>query len=502
MCGINIKCHFDNAVTSIMDDIKKEFEKAVGDVVKTMLTFWIESPTRELSSGDASAAGGITSPGGTTAQVSELLGYVTWIGLGVAVLSLMILGATLALARSRGEGGQYLNKMTLVIGSVALIGGASSLISMLIGAMGGTSAGGAAGFLQSRLMFYVGVAAIISVIVGGVKMAWEQRAQPGKELLKSLLTLVVVSATCVTFVNILIGLGDEFSVWILAEGYGESDLGGLATKFLALMGLHTYFGGGGLIMVLVLGLVIIIIGLIQMVLMMIRDGMLILLTGVLPLTAAFTNTEMGRSWFQKAISWLVAFLLYKPVAAIIYALAFVLLQEPEGDAGLQDVMLGITMLALALFALPALMKFVTPMVGATAGSGGGASDAVTSALPSGSAGGGGGGGGGGSSGGGASGGASGGGATGASNTSGAKPGAAAGGGAAGGGAGGGAAVGGGGGGAMAGAGSSAGSAAMKSNPKTAAIYAAAKAVKAVGDASKRAVDETASGGDGPSGSRK
>ncbi|MFY7065501.1 hypothetical protein ACOQFV_06540 [Nocardiopsis changdeensis] len=476
-------------MTSIMDEIKQQFADEVGSVVETMLTFWIDSPTRELDAGDGSAAGGITSPSGTPGQVSDILGYVTWIGLGVAVLSLIILGATLALARSRGEGGQYLNKMTLVIGAVALIGGASSAVSALIGAMGGTSAGGAAGFLQSRLMFYVGVAAILSVIVGGVKMAWEQRAQPGKELLRSLLTLVVVSATCVTFVNILIGLGDEFSTWILKEGYGQSDLGGLATEFLVIMGVNSYFGGGGLIMVLVLGLVIIVIGLIQMVLMMIRDGMLILLTGVLPLTAAFTNTEMGRSWFQKAISWLVAFLLYKPVAAIIYALAFVLLQEPEGEAGLEDLMLGVTMLALALFALPALMKFVTPMVGATAGSGGGAADAATSALPTGSASGGGGGGGsGGGGGGGPSGGRSGGGATGASNTSGAKPGGITGGG------GGGPTTGGGGGGA--------GAAAMKSNPKTAAIYAAAKAVKAVGEASKKAVDETASGGDGPSGSRK
>ncbi|MFD6095137.1 hypothetical protein ACFVWN_25235 [Nocardiopsis flavescens] len=483
-------------MTSIMDEIKQQFADEVEDVVSTMLTFWIESPTRELESGEASAANGITSPSGTAGEVSELLGYVTWIGLGVAVLSLIVLGAMLALARSRGEGGQYLGKMTLVIGSVALIGGAASVVSTLIGAMGGSSAGGAAGFLQSRLMFYVGVAAIISVIVGAVKMAWEQRAQPGKELLKSLLTLVVVSATCVTFVNILIGLGDEFSTWILAEGLGQSDLGELATEFLLLMGVSSYFGGGGLLMVIVLGLVIIIIGLIQMVLMMIRDGMLILLTGVLPLTAAFTNTEMGRSWFQKAVSWLVAFLLYKPVAAIIYALAFVLLQRPEGEAGLQDVMLGVTMLALALFALPALMKFVTPMVGATAGSGGGAADAATSALPTGSASGGGGGGGGGASGGGGGGG-SGGGATGSSNTSGARTG-----GAAGGGAGGGAVTGGGGGGAMAGAGSGAGSAAMKSNPKTAAVYAAAKAVKAVGEASKKAVDETASGGDGPSGSRK
>ncbi|MFI6575236.1 hypothetical protein ACIBFB_05500 [Nocardiopsis sp. NPDC050513] len=470
-----------------------KFVDAVESVVTNMLTFWIDVPSMGIEDGEVAAAA--SDP--PSAGLATLLGYFTWIGLGVAVLSLIILGAMLAIARSRGEGGQHLGRIVIVLGAVALISGAASLISGLLNTMDSTSAGGAAGFLQSRLFFYVGIAATASAIFGGVKMAWEQRAEPGKDLLKSLLTLVVVSGVSVTAISTAIGVGDEFSEWIIDEAAAQSDIGEITTGFVAVMGFGSLATGpGALVLVLVLGLIIVIAGLVQIVLMMIRDGMLVLLAGVLPLTAAFTNTQMGKSWFQKAVSWVVAFLLYKPVAAIIYALVFVLLQVPDGDQSfgeaLRSVLLAVTMLFLAIFALPALMKFVTPMVGATAGGALAAGAAsMASQMPTGA----GSGGGGGSSG---SGGSStgGGGPTGGKNAPGGPSGGKA------------PSTRGstGGTGAQTGtqaatqAGSSgAGSAAMKSNPKTAAIYAAAKAVQKGAEKAQQSVDDTA-GGDGPSGS--
>ena len=59
--------------------------------------------------------------------------------------------------------------------------------------------------------------------------------------------------------------------------------------------------------------------------MVVRSGMLVILAGILPTTAAFTNTEMGRQWFQKAVGWTIAFILYKPAAAIVYSVAFLLM---------------------------------------------------------------------------------------------------------------------------------------------------------------------------------
>lgn len=93
-------------------------------------------------------------------------------------------------------------------------------------------------------------------------------------------------------------------------------------------------------------------------------------------TAAFTNTELGRQWFQKAMGWTIAFILYKPAAAIVYAVAFQLMGSFSGTGALIGSITGFALMIVALLALPALMRFVTPMVGAVAsGSGGGAAAA-------------------------------------------------------------------------------------------------------------------------------
>ena len=57
--------------------------------------------------------------------------------------------------------------------------------------------------------------AVLSVIIAGVKMAWQQRAQPAKELLQSLFTLVVVSGAGLTVIALAVSAADAFSAWVL-----------------------------------------------------------------------------------------------------------------------------------------------------------------------------------------------------------------------------------------------------------------------------------------------
>ncbi|WP_254517711.1 hypothetical protein, partial [Salmonella enterica] len=73
-------------------------------------------------------------------------------------------------------------------------------------------------------------------------------------------------------------------------------------------------------------------------------------------------------------AWLAAFILYKPAAAIIYATAFYLTGTDvlkDDGTGLLSILTGMILMVLALFAMPALMRFVTPMVGAMAAGGAG-----------------------------------------------------------------------------------------------------------------------------------
>jgi hypothetical protein len=103
----------------------------------------------------------------------------------------------------------------------------------------------------------------------------------------------------------------------------------------------------------------VIAGIIQLALMIVRYGMLVLLVGMLPLTAAATNTEMGMAWFKRALAWLASFIIYKPIAAIIYATALKLMGA-EGDGHILSILMGVTLMVLAVVALPAILRFTSP----------------------------------------------------------------------------------------------------------------------------------------------
>src|SRR5690606_8379565 len=274
------------------------------------------------------------------------------------------------------------------------IAGAGAIVAGLMPS-GPRNAGGAVLFLQSGLWWYMGAAAVVSVIIGGARMAWEQRAEPGRETVKSLLTLVVVAGAGVTIVGLLVAAADSFSVWLINGSLScdvTTDSACFGENMLTLLALTTNPADGGLgaLLIIILGLIAILAAAFQIVLSIACGGVLVLLAGILPRSASFTNTEMGKGWFKKCVGWLVAFILYKPAAAIVYAAAFQLVGTDvfsDDGTGLLAVLTGLMLMIIALFAMPALMRFVTPMVGALAGGSAGGAMAVgaLAALPSGAA---------------------------------------------------------------------------------------------------------------------
>jgi hypothetical protein len=198
------------------------------------------------------------------------------------------------------------------------------------------------GFVSGHTKYILVFAASIAVIFGAIKMAISQRGEPVRDILKSLITMAMVSAS------------DSFSGWIISQALdGKTFQQSLTDKLT-----DPLKGRIGLALVVLVGILMVISGLIQLVLMIIRYGMLILLVGVVPLTASATNTEMGMMWFKRSISWLVAFVLYKPVAALIYATAIKLMEAPADDS--LKVITGVTMMMMGIVALPALLRFVSP----------------------------------------------------------------------------------------------------------------------------------------------
>lgn len=254
------------------------------------------------------------------------------------------------------------------------------------------SAGGGSSvveFLQGSLGFYVAVAAFLSLVFVAIKIMLTQRGEGFKDALRGLVILVLATGIGVPVLSLLIIAGDEFSVWIVERATGTSDFGAnllAATQLAALLPFGSFI-------VIILGVIAFLLSIAQVVLILLRSVMLVLLAGMLPVAASFAATETGMSWLKKYAAWLIAFLLYKPVASIIYATAFALIADGpfsfetgmDADAGsFLNVAAGILLMVLSVAALFALMKLVTPAIGAIgSGSSGQAGMAATGALASG-----------------------------------------------------------------------------------------------------------------------
>ena len=179
-------------------------------------------------------------------------------------------------------------------------------------------------------------AVAFSVLVGLGKMAWEQRfGGSGAELLKGMLTFIAVSGAGLTVISLLVSVSDSFSTWIVADSLNITAAPRLGTAFAAKMAWCSRrrarrCGAAPVMLIIVLIVFGLLASIIQVFLMIVRGGMLVILTGVLPLCFAFWTTDAGRQWSRKATAWLIAFTLYKPAAAIVYATAFRLMSSAPG----------------------------------------------------------------------------------------------------------------------------------------------------------------------------
>ncbi|MDU0328480.1 hypothetical protein RWH43_17105 [Microbacterium sp. KSW2-21] len=391
------QCNAGNWVESVLGDAIENLARAVieafGKAVASVGTLWVNVGTPNLTGTGGGSAITVGQAAPNSDGIVQVLGWVTWIAIVLAAISIILLGALVATRMRAGEGFRAVGPLGFVLSGIFLMSGATALVSGLL-PRGPQGAGGAVLFLQSSLWWYMGAAAVVSVIIGGIRMGWEQRAEPGKETIESLLTLIVVAGSGVTLVGLLVSAFDSFSVWIL-NGSLSCDVGADSACFgenivnLLALTSNPNAGGLGSLLIIILGIIAILATAAQIVLMIARGGMLVILTGILPLSASATNTEMGKNWFKKNVGWLVAFILYKPAAAIVYAAAFQLVGTnifQDDGTGFIAVLTGLILMVLALFAMPALMRFVTPLVSSlSAGAGGALGAAAIMALPSGAA---------------------------------------------------------------------------------------------------------------------
>ncbi|HUD18503.1 MAG TPA: hypothetical protein VMQ59_14650, partial [Acidimicrobiales bacterium] len=207
-------------------------------------------------------------------------------------------------------------------------------------------------FLQQATQYLVAVVGVFALMMAAARMIWTQRADPMKDALAGIGRLVVVSGCGVAGITLLSQAGDAFSTWILGQaGTGTiMTMGTLSTQVIASSSL-----------VIILSSFAILGFIVQLALLIVRSALLVVLAGLWPLSAAASMTPTGHQWFKKNVAWILAFLLFKPVAAIVYAAAIEAYVTSDSVMG---VIIGLVLLMLATLTLPALMRFVVPMVSA------------------------------------------------------------------------------------------------------------------------------------------
>ena len=228
---------------------------------------------------------------------------------------------------------------------------------------------GVAQSLQNNLGYFTLLAAVVGLVLCGARVGLTASSDAAAEGVKMLTRLIGVTAAGGAVVALLISAGDAFAPWVIDQSTGatfDQTAPSLVTN-AAMVQLTPLLS--------IVSAIFAVLGAAAMVIyMIIRGGLLVVLMAIWPLAASMTATEQGLQWYKKVNAWMVAFVLLKPVAAIIYSAGFLLLKgagtftsnDPDTTA-LMSTLTGTAVLALAGLSLPALLRFVTPM--AAAGSG-------------------------------------------------------------------------------------------------------------------------------------
>lgn len=224
----------------------------------------------------------------------------------------------------------------------------------------------------SNIFWVVILAAfVLNVTIIGARVAWTRRQGMGDGLEEAgqfLWTVAIYAVVVPAGIFGIVMASDLLSVAIL-QNFGPGD----TTQFLDGTALDESMAGP--VVMLALAGLSLLGSLTQLLALAARTLVLPLLVGLLPLMAGLTATEWGKSALSSARNWLIALVLFKPVAAVVYSAAWWI--HNSGGQGLVWTIMRALIVALAGFSIIGVVKILVPALSAM---GGGNSGAVGSAA--------------------------------------------------------------------------------------------------------------------------
>lgn len=206
---------------------------------------------------------------------------------------------------------------------------------------------------------------MLSLLVALARMFWTLEAAESKVIIRMMVNLVASTTVILGMVVLALEFSDRASPWLMVKisGYSEDEVNSGAKFTEALMGIDmsgtkgvTLFADLALVGLILL--VIVFFGVLATILFLIvRNPLLVAMCAFLPLFAASSGTRAGQERFNKALAYIVAFVLYKPVAAILLGIGLRMLKPLDAEKQpLMTFISGAVLVALTGIALPAMIK--------------------------------------------------------------------------------------------------------------------------------------------------
>lgn len=237
-------------------------------------------------------------------------------------------------------------------------------------------------FMQQHMQFVATAVLVASMMACGIQMIVTRNNDELQRLGRGVITTIIVSGAGTTAITVGVAAADVFSTWLMDEATQ-----GQSANFGSVILSTASIPSGGLFVVLVMGGASLIANIVQIGLLYLRAALLILVIAIFPVVAAASASKIGETWWRKLTGFVIAVILYKPVATIIYALGVRVLSSAAGKEDVADALtayiLGGIFLVAAALALPPLISFIMPVTAAIGGGGVGVAAAGVGAIASG-----------------------------------------------------------------------------------------------------------------------
>lgn len=207
---------------------------------------------------------------------------------------------------------------------------------------------------------------VVSLIVGGIRLAVAKRQAAfgaAEELFTSMYRAVFGAWMFGGIMIALTAASDAIANELLLE-VSNNDPGKMFANLVGTSALMSGFGSGLMFVISIVG---ILGGLLQAVLLLARQSMLVVLVSMMPVIGAASGTGIGKMAFSRAMNWCMSMLLWKPVAACVFGVAFMMEANAGKDPNQQ--LTGLILVSLSAFVLPVLMRLVSGGMAMSGGSG-------------------------------------------------------------------------------------------------------------------------------------